>query len=200
MSGIIQALLAGFGSGGAASSDPYFQNVSLLMHMDGTNGGTTFTDNSNYALTVTPTNATTSTTQVKFGTASAYFNGTNAYLSTASLPSNFLTQSTSIDYTIECWVYPTATPSGLVFFAGQAGGYFPVIGMNASRQLFGIKQNASTFLTFTSAVVSLNTWQHVCLVKTGTTVTAYINGVASGTNTDATTIVGSNTGVIEFGR
>ena len=83
MSGIIQALLAGFGSGGAASYDPYFQNVSLLMHMDGTNGGATFTDSSNYAMVPTVVGGTvTSTSQFKFGTASAYYNGTKDRKST----------------------------------------------------------------------------------------------------------------------
>ena len=86
---------------GPPTYDPYFQNVSLLMHMDGTNGGTTFTDNSNYALSVTPTNATTSTTQVKFGTASAYFNG-SAYL---TMPTTSQFAFGTGDFTIEFWGY-----------------------------------------------------------------------------------------------
>lgn len=65
-----------------ASSDPYFSNVSLLLHMDGANGSTTFTDSGPNALTITPTGTTISTSQAKYG-ASGYFNGTSAYLTAA---------------------------------------------------------------------------------------------------------------------
>lgn len=53
----------------------------LLLHMDGTNDSTTFTDSSNYVHTVTEQNdAKLKTGQKKFGTASGYFDGTGDYL------------------------------------------------------------------------------------------------------------------------
>ena len=53
----------------------------LLMHFDGSNGGTVFTDSSIYNRAVTASgNVNTSTTQKKFGTASAYFDGSGDFL------------------------------------------------------------------------------------------------------------------------
>ena len=84
--------------------DPYFQNVSLLMHMEGSNGGTTFTDSSNYAMVPTVVGgAVTSTSQFKFGTASAYYNGTNSNL---TFPYSSLHSLATGDFTVEAWVYP----------------------------------------------------------------------------------------------
>jgi hypothetical protein len=54
----------------------------LLLHMDGTNGGASFTDSSSTGRAVTPTAVTTVTNQLVFGTASAAFNGTGYYLTT----------------------------------------------------------------------------------------------------------------------
>ena len=47
--------------------DPNFSNVSLLLHMDGTGGSTTFTDSSSNGLSVTTYGAQISTAQNKFG-------------------------------------------------------------------------------------------------------------------------------------
>jgi len=66
----------------AASTDPNFADVVLLLHMDGANGGTSFTDNSNSAHTVTAVgNANTNTSVKKFGTASYQGDGAGDYLS-----------------------------------------------------------------------------------------------------------------------
>jgi hypothetical protein len=84
-------------------SDPDFANVSLLLHMDGSNGSTTFPDSSSNGLTVTRYgNAQISTAQSKFGGASAYFDGAGDYL---ELPNpNTAIGAVAGDFTIECWV------------------------------------------------------------------------------------------------
>jgi hypothetical protein len=65
--------------------DPVFNNVSLLLHGNGTNGSTTITDNSPTPKTVTAVgNAQISTAQSKFGGASIAFDGTGDYLTDAS--------------------------------------------------------------------------------------------------------------------
>ena len=56
-----------------------------MMHCDGANGGTTFTDVSSEGGNTAQTcaangNAQTKTDQFKFGTASAYFDGTGDYV------------------------------------------------------------------------------------------------------------------------
>jgi len=56
------------------SYDPFYNNVSLLLHCNGTNASTNFIDNSGSPKTVTANgNAQISTTQWRFGNSSAYF-------------------------------------------------------------------------------------------------------------------------------
>lgn len=79
-------------------------NVKLLLNMNGTNGSTSFADSSAYAQTVTAAgNAQLSTSVKKYGTASAYFDG-SSYLTVPS--SNDFAFGTG-DFTIECWAYIT---------------------------------------------------------------------------------------------
>jgi len=87
----------------AGPTDPDFASVVLLLHCNGSNGGTTFTDNSSYGRAMTANgNAQTSTAQSKFNGSSGLFDGAGDYL-TASASSDF-TFGTG-DYTIESWVY-----------------------------------------------------------------------------------------------
>lgn len=83
--------------------DPHFDKVSLLLHMDGANGSTTFTDSSSAPKTITAVgNAKISTAQSKWVGASGYFDGNGAALSVAN--SAALDFGTG-DFTIECWLY-----------------------------------------------------------------------------------------------
>ena len=68
----------------------------LLMHFDGANNGTVFTEETGGA--VTRVNAVTSTTLSKHGGASGYFNGTDAYVSVPSSSDLLLADS---DFCIE---------------------------------------------------------------------------------------------------
>ena len=86
-----------------AVGDPHFDKVSLLLHFDGADGSTTFTDSSPRPKTVTAIgDAKISTAQGLFGGASGYFDGTGDALSVAN--STELDFGTG-DFTIECWVY-----------------------------------------------------------------------------------------------
>lgn len=82
-------------------ADPLWANVVLAMHMDGANDGTTFADVTGKTVTRAG-NVVTKTAQKKFGTASAFFDGNNDYLSLASSADfGFGTG----DFTIEFQVY-----------------------------------------------------------------------------------------------
>ena len=91
----------------AFSNDSY---TKLLMHMDGSNDGTTFTDSSGSAHTVTPNgNVHTDTAVKKIGTASAQFDGTGDYL---TVPDSSDWDILGSDFTIECWVKPNSVRGG----------------------------------------------------------------------------------------
>lgn len=165
-----------------SGGDPYFANVSLLLHMDGANNSTTFTDNSNNNRSVTANgNASISTTQSKFGGAAVALNGTTGYLITAD---NAVFNLSSGAFTIECWFYATSlTTNDSCLIAKDT------YGINFSWSL-AVRSNAIRTATnniagdwefLSPANVTTNTWNHVALVGNGSSMTHYLNGVAVGT-------------------
>ena len=90
-----------------ASQADLTQYTKLLLHCDGTNGGTTFTDSSPSGHTVTAQGAThTDTTIKKFGTASAQFGGDGTG-DDLTIPDSSDWDIGTGDFTFDCWVYPT---------------------------------------------------------------------------------------------
>ena len=157
--------------------DPYYNSCSLLLHFDGNNGSTTFTDNSPSPKTVTSNNGTAiSTVQSKFGGASVLFDGTNDYL---SIPNNTNFNLSGGSYTIECWIRPTGNYSGYNAIITKR------IGVSASSawQIYlRITTGAFSFYDGTERVSSVtptaNVWSHVAAVYNGSTINLYLNGVS----------------------
>jgi len=209
-SGIFEAAPSGetVGTDPATIGDPNFANVSLLLHMDGSNGSTTFTDSSSNGLTVTANgNAQISTTQSKFGGSSAYFDGTGDYL-TASHASNF--NFGSGDFTAEVWFnVPAGAPSGIEPFITTAAGQ-GVAGTDFQGIWFGLYQGQYYFIASTNGtswdvVIAAgtpptDTWTHFCVVRSGNTFTLYANGVSIGTTTSSGTLTNSNNLIAIGGR
>ena len=83
-----------------AAVDTYYPNVTLLLHMNGTDGSSTFTDSSSANNVPTNYNVSIETEQYKFGGSSAYFDG-NDYLSYADSDQWHFGSG---DFTIEAWV------------------------------------------------------------------------------------------------
>ena len=127
-------------------------------------------------------NAQISTSVVKYGTGSLYFNG-SAYLFEPSNQANTLGAG---NFTIEAWVYPTDV-NGTICEKGYglANGF---LFWYQSGQLRIRTYNGSSTQTniFASGVINLNVWQHVAAVRSSGTITLYVNGtsVASGADTD----------------
>ena len=175
----------------ANGNDRHFSNVSLLLHMDGANGSTTFTDNSANALAVTAVGgAQISTTQNQFGGASGYFNGTSGYL---SIPTFAGLSFGTDNFTIEGWVYPTSTSGSYGIYATSAGSgtvaKFVVFldSLYPNCHFYGLT-NGNNIYTKATSTVAVNQWSHIAFVRSGTTWTWYINGVASGSGTNSTAI------------
>lgn len=120
--------------------DPYWNNVVLAMHMDGTNGSTTFTDAKGRTVTAYG-NAQISTAQSKFGGASAYFDGTGDYLYS---PTPIIT-TTGVVFTVGFYARVTSTTEQA--FVAQ---YDNVVGR------FSIYIYNNVLCAFIGSTVSLN--------------------------------------------
>ena len=183
------------------ATDPNFSDVVLLLHMDGSQGGTTFTDSSNSNHTVTAVgNANTETTIKKFGTASLEEDGNGDYLSfsdSADFDLGLNAGYGAEPFTVEFWVRLTNTSAVNVFF-GKGGG---IAGWNSSNgHQYNMFTESSTLYfqwwtsgtspnTISASLSSLgwsaNTWYHVAIAFDGTTTEVYFNGSRFGTSTAA---------------
>jgi hypothetical protein len=167
------------------STDPYFQNTTLLLPGNGTNGAqnNTFLDSSTNAFTITRNGNTTQGTFTPFakdaGRWGNYFSG-GTYLNVAN---NTALNLAGVSFTIEAWVYCTAL-SGV--YASWIAGKRAIPGPYTVSWAFALNSSGQVYLgdNSTAAVsaeaVPLNQWTHVAAVCTGTSVQMYVNGIKSG--------------------
>lgn len=169
------------------SVDFWWPCVSTLLHMDGANNGTTFTDAAGNTVTVSGS-VVTSTTSPKFGTASGYFPGG---------ASDFLTVTPtwaprfyfgSGNFTIEGWFKENAVSRLNMTMIEKDSGTFPagswVLLINADSASSGkVAFSAADYSTSAYALRSANTfndnaWHHVAVVRNGDQWTLFVDGTA----------------------
>ena len=166
------------------TGDPYWTDVSLLLPMNGSNGSTTFTDASSNPLTVTANgNAQISTAQSKFGGASGLFDGNGDYLSLgSSLPTAL--QIGGGDFTVEAWVYLTATTTqsligNLDDGSGQGSWWFSLNSTFTGLHTVGFGA-AGQYFKFGTSTLTTNQWVHVAISRSGTSLFCFVDGVQLG--------------------
>ena len=165
----------------SGSGDIYYLSCSLLLHFDTLNSSGSFIDNSSNNFAITSSGgAGLSTSQYKFGGASAYFDGVGDYLTTKS-DSSFAFGTG--DYTIETWIYPTSIRNGenLIYATDVTGG--TSFGFNQTQVYIGARGVAYD-LQVTYTVVA-NVWTHLAATRQSGTVRIFANGslISSGTVT-----------------
>ncbi len=161
-------------------------NTSILLNY--TNAGITDATAKNDLETVG--NAQISTTQSKFGGSSMYFDGNGDNLSSPTSPN--LDMGTG-NFTVEAWVYVSSRTLNYPLIVGNNNGSYSAgaIALTNSNN-----DSASYFDKFVLAVYdiatptlvasstnSLNTWYHLAIVRNGTTLTMYRDGVSVASTT-----------------
>jgi hypothetical protein len=169
----------------SAATDPFFEYVTMLLTGDGTNGAqnNTFLDSSTNNFTVTRNGNTTQGSFSPYGANwGNFFDGTGDYLSTPSI-------SLAGDFTIEGWFFrqsgnnyfftvgDSATSSGIEVYAGTGG------------TVLNLYSNDNAEITATPFATT--TWSHLAVVRSGTTITMYVNGTSVGTWTSSATFSGT---------
>jgi hypothetical protein len=158
-------------------------NTSLLCNF--TNAG--IFDNTGFNALETVGNAQIDTTVKKYGTGSMEFDGNGDYLK-APYSKNYVLSG---DFTIEFWLYYTAhgNYTGLVCCVNDNTSVGPSAGWILS---FFSTTDKLTFQAPGVDFVTTNTipssqWVHIAVVRSGSTITHYTNGVANGTGTSSAT-------------
>lgn len=183
---LVRAAAGGGGSGVSYVADVLDPTISTLLHMNGSNGSTTFTDDSYVTKTFTTYgNAQISNTQSKFGGTSGYFD-TSAGTRIVSSNSADYAMSTD-DFTFECWLYLNSYGTGgysdfagTIFdtrsSGGSGAGVLFIFGSTGHLRTW----NGSLHSESTGSPVPLNAWSHIAFVRKLGILTYYIDGVACG--------------------
>ena len=190
MSGIMSMLL-GAVSSAAAAVDEFFNRVTLLLPGDGTNGAqnNTFLDSSSNNFSITRNGNTTQGTFSPFSQTgwSNYFDGTGDYLSVAN---NAALNVGSGDFCIEAWfnVSTVASQQSIVSNAGASGSDNTQIDIVSGNIRFA----SSATVWLTGSAVTTNTWNHVVVSRSGTTMSLFLNGSRQATATNSTNFANAN--------
>ena len=180
--------------------DLYDYNTVLLLHGNGANNSTTFTDSSVYNTNVTIGGGTpiTSTTQSKFAGSSISFNGTNAYINT---PTSSLYALGYNNFTVECWVYFNSVtyPTQRVWSNNTSFVTNSMyLTLNAGYAYFQV--NGGVALQGATQGITIGIWYHIAIVRNGSTWNQYVNGVLDGTATSSTNPDNGTSGQFYIGR
>jgi hypothetical protein len=177
--------IAALGGGVPATGND--ANTTVLLHMDGSDGGTTFDDSNAGGSAHTWTaggDAHTDTAEKMFGTAALLCDGTGDYITT---PDHADWHFGSGDFTIELFFNRNGgdgTTRGLMGQAasgvGDVGFY---INMTSGNVVACTIQDTGGQRTVTGTTAFTTTgWHHVAVVKTGTAIKLFIDGVKEGTD------------------
>lgn len=174
-------------------------DTSLLLHFNGANGSSTFTDSSVYRTTVTRVagSGVISTADYKFGGSS--FNSDNS--SSLRATSQNLVMGTG-DFTYEMWVNPSAYGNPgysdyatmLIDTRNAADNYGFCFGITSGGYVY-LFINASELFRSTGTV-PLNVWTHIAIVRSSGVITCYINGSADGSGSSSNNFIYNNPVII----
>jgi hypothetical protein len=152
-------------------------NTNLLCHFN--NGGVVdLAGQNNLTMSGTPQ---ISTAQKKYGLGYIYFDGSTDYM---TLPSTFLPG----DFTIEMWVNPTSGqpfPAILTNYnsttwsqTGSFGIYIGHSGVGGDSTHYLIAFEGVFPKIKSTSAIAFGSWTHLAMVRSGSTITMYINGVS----------------------
>lgn len=193
--------------GNDADNDQY---TKVLLHCDGADASTTFTDTNNGGSAHTWTaagNAQIDTAISKFGGAAGLFDGTGDYIST---PDHADFTLGTDNFTIDCWFNCTATTGSFRAICGQMDA-----AATASTVSAFVRRNTSNFITGAVVVgstqytvigtttftdVSNTGWHHVAFVRTGSTLKLFIDGTQQGGDVAVTGSVNDSAEDFAVGR
>ena len=158
----------------------------VLLHFDGTDASTTFTDESGKTWTATG-NAQIDTAQSVFGGASGLFDG-NDYISTGDSDDFYL----PADFTIDFRVRFNSTANSQYFYSQETtfpnnlGIKYDAVNNGLRYFIYGASISLDVVKAWTP---NKNTWYHIAWVRNGNNYLSFVDGTQLGTtNTNTNTV------------
>jgi hypothetical protein len=178
----------------SSGGDPYWSNVTLLVGANGTNGATTFVDESPVGATLTRVgNTQISTAQSMFGGSSALFDGTGDAITLADAPGAHFSTG---QLTMEMFVRFATAPTNAGFISrwdgvspsAQSWAFYLSSSTLRFRFWDGFGSSGGGTLRDTDSAwsPSANTWYHVAATRDGSgIVRTFVDGGLKGKATFA---------------
>lgn len=175
-----------------SSSDP---NTVLLLHCDGADASTTFTDSSGASHAVSANvNAQIDTAQKKFGTASGLFDGSSYLTSVDSADWDFGTG----DFTIDFWVYFNSLGVGHHFinrdYDGSSNGFL-LEWSSASGGILAWQAGGPGIFNRAWSPAT-GQWYHIALTRSSGTDRLFVDGTQLGASASDTTDINYTSGLV----
>jgi hypothetical protein len=176
----------------AVGDDPFIEDVTLLLHGNGTNGSTNIVDSSTYNHSISRGGQVQhSTAQSKFGGSSLSFDGNGDYL---VMPDSDAWNFTDGDFTIECFFYANSfNPPSILNYPNLFGqrsdfgsneSFYSFISNNGTMQAnftYGYDGGGTASVAFNYAF-STATWYHYAVCREGANLRLYLDGVLKATH------------------
>ena len=164
--------------------DAYYSSCSVLFHFSGSNGSTSIIDNgpNNVTSTVSGTTVITSSFS-KFGSSSLFLGGTNGNYLTIPVVSGGPLDVNNQDFTVECYIYITATTNGLIASrynsnagSGNYNWSFTLTNGKLQSLISQYNNNNSYNLIAGATSVTTGSWHHVAFVRSSSFQTLFLDG------------------------
>ena len=155
----------------SAIGDPYWSSTYSLLHLD-----SNLTDSA--GATWTASGAAISTSEKKFGAGSLYFASAGDYIYATSDATKFAFGTG--DFTIEMWIYPSSVSGTRILYDSRPAGLQttqPTLYMSGALVVY--YANSGNRIVATSSV-SVNTWNHIALCRSGSSTRLFLNGTQEG--------------------
>jgi hypothetical protein len=158
------------------------------------NGPSKFTFTRNGDVTVkkfSPLTLSSPYSTTTFG-GSAYFDGSGDWL---AFPNNAAFAFGSGEFTVELWVYLTGSSGTVVNYSnGQSTNSnfaWELYQTSSTGVSFSVLSGATQYISSSSSF-RVNSWNHIAGVRSGNTLTTYVNGIAGGTTVSLSGVTVSN--------
>ena len=196
------------GALGTTVGDVYFPQTEMLLPFNGINGATATGDLSNLNNAVTfGGNASISTARSKFGGSSCHFDGTGDYVDVGG---TYWTTGAAIDsgdFTIEFWLNIDAwggnSNQSPINNYGDGNGGWGFYVSTSTGKVYWWFYNGSGWVyvnssTGTRTALSLDTWYHIALTRSGNIFRLFLDGTQEDSTTDSNAMT-SSTGSVQSG-
>lgn len=159
-----------------APSDPLAEYVVSLLHLDGANNSTTFTDEQGHTWAIDSGSPVISTTESKFGGASLRVPATTARIKSPVGLSYSTDLASNGSFCIECWFNLDAITASSQTIIGLGGsGVIATLSVASNGKLYASASNSREGPSITPGQ-----WYHVALSRDTQAARLFVNGVQQG--------------------